>query len=150
MKLCFGVPADIDRWMALVTGVRAGFPGLETDEALQEHRSTVLRFMARKEAVCMKHGDEIAAVLLFSSKHSMICCLAVDPGYRRRGAASALLAEALSRLDRRRDITVSTFREGDDKAPAPRALYRKFGFVPDELVMELGYPCQKFILKSDC
>lgn len=148
MKLYYGAPSDIDRWMALVTAVRANFPGLETADALEDHKNTVLKFMARGEAICMKAGDEIAGVLLFSSKHSMICCLAVDPGYRRRGAASAMLTEALSRLDRRRDISLSTFREGDPLAAAPRALYRKFGFEPDELVTEFGYPNQKFILRN--
>jgi len=148
MKLCYGVPADIGRWMALVTGVRANFPGLETAEALEDHKNTVLKFMNRGEALCMKDGDEIAGVMLFSSKHSMICCLAVAPGYRRRGAASAMLAEALSKLGR--PVSVTTFREGDPIAAAPRALYRKFGFEPAELVVELGYPCQKFILKSGC
>lgn len=148
MKLCRGVPADIDRWMALVTGVRANFPGLETPESLEDHRNTVLRFMSRGEALCMKDGDEIAGVLLFSSKHSMICCLAVAPEYRRRGAASAMLTEALSSLRGHPEITVSTFREGDAKAPAPRALYKKFGFAEGELVEELGYPCQKFTLRN--
>lgn len=149
MQLHCGVPADIDRWMALVTGVRANFPGLETAEALEDHKNTVLKFMNRGEALCMKDGDEIAGVLLFSSKYNMICCLAVAPAYRRRGAASEMLKEALSRLDRSRDISVSTFREGDPKASAPRALYRKFRFEPDEFVVELGYPCQKFILKHN-
>lgn len=148
MKLCRGVPADIDRWMALVTGVRANFPGLETPESLEDHRNTVLRFMSRGEALCMKDGDEIAGVLLFSSKHSMICCLAVAPEYRRRGAASAMLREALSKLDSSQPICVTTFREGDEKGTAPRALYRKFGFIEDELCIELGYPCQKFILNG--
>ena len=148
MILQYGSPADIGRWMALVKRVRANFPGLETAEALEDHKNTVLRFMNRGEALCMKDGDEIAGVLLFSSKHSMICCLAVAPEYRRRGAASAMLAEALSKLSRSRDISVTTFREGDEKAPAPRALYEKFGFRPDELVTELGYPCQKFALKK--
>lgn len=148
MRLTYGTPADIDRWMALVERVRWNFPGLETPEAMDDHKNTVLRFMARGEAVCMKDGEEIAGVLLFSSKHSMICCLAVSPDYRRRGAASAMLTEALSKLDRSRDISVSTFREGDPWGTAPRALYKKFGFVEDELIIELGYPCQKFILKS--
>lgn len=146
MKLHYGTSADIDRWMALVTAVRANFPGLETAEALADHENTVLKFMNRGEAVCMKDGDEIAGVLLFSSKRSMICCLAVDPKYRRQGAASAMLTEALSRLDRSREITVSTFREGDPKAPAPRALYRRFGFVEGPLGVDLDYPTQEFIL----
>lgn len=147
MKLYYGEPTDIDSWMELVTSVRANFPGLETAEALEEHRKTVLKFMGRREAVCMKDGNEIAGVLLFSSKHSMICCLAVDPKYRRLGAASAMLTEALSVLGSR-EVSVTTFREGDPIAAAPRALYRKFGFEPDELVVELGYSCQKFILNG--
>lgn len=146
MQLHYGIPADIEPWMALVSRVRANFPGLETDEAIGEHKNTVLKFMNRSEALCMKDGNKIAGVLLFSSKHNMICCLAVAPEYRRKGAASAMLAEALSMLDRSRTITVTTFRDGDDKAPAPRALYHKFGFSEGELCIELGYPCQVFYL----
>ena len=147
MRLCYGVPADIDPWMALVTRVRANFPGLETEKAIEDHRNTVLKFMRRSEAICMKDGDTIAGVLLFSSKHNMICCLAVAPEYRRRGAASAMLTEALAHLDRSRTITVTTFREGDEKAPAPRALYKKYGFTEGEFCIELGYPCQIFNLQ---
>lgn len=148
MQLFYGTPADIAPWMALITRVRANFPGLETEEAIADHKNTVLKFMRRGEALCMKDGNAIAGVLLFSSKHSMICCLAVAPEYRRRGAASAMLREALSKLDSSQPICVTTFREGDEKGTAPRALYRKFGFIEDELCIELGYPCQKFILNG--
>ena len=58
----------------------------------------------------------------------MICCLAVDPEHRKRGIASVLLRKALDELDRSKDITVSTFRENDEKGIAPRALYRKSDF----------------------
>ena len=146
MQLCYGTPADIEPWMALVTRVRANFPGLETAEAIEDHKNTVLKFMARGEALCMKDGETIAGVLLFSSKRSMICCLAVAPEYRRRGAASAMLKEALGKLGR--PVTVTTFREGDPKAPAPRALYKRFGFEEGEMVIELGYPCQEFVLRA--
>ena len=76
----------------------------------------------------------------------MICCLVVDPDHRRSGIASALLDRALSELDRTREITVTTFRAGDTKGTAPRALYKKFGFVEGELVEEFGYPNQVFVL----
>ena len=45
-------PCDIDRWMALVEQVKDAFPGLETPEALAEHRGTVLDFMRRGGAIC--------------------------------------------------------------------------------------------------
>ena len=77
----------------------------------------------------------------------MICCLGVSPAYRRRRIASSLLTAALGQLDKTREITVSTFRENDNKGTAPRALYRKFGFTEDILIEEFGYPCQKFVLR---
>ena len=91
-----GKPADLESWMALVRDVRGNFPGLETEEALEEHRQTVLRFMEKEQALCVKRGDMVVGVLLFSKKHNMICCLAVAPETRRQGIGSALLEEALS------------------------------------------------------
>ena len=78
----------------------------------------------------------------------MICCLGVSPKCRRQGIATLLLSKALEQLDRTKDISVSTFREEDEKGTAPRALYKKFGFVEDDLIEEFGYPNQKFVLHS--
>ncbi len=147
MEVCFGTPADIDRWMNLVRRVSRDFPGLETEEDLEEHKQTVLKFMGKRQALCVKSDDQIQGVLLFSRNRNMICCLAVSPGSRRKGIASKLLETALGELDRGRDITVSTFREGDEKGTAPRALYRKFGFIEAELTEEFGYPNQVFVLE---
>ena len=141
-----GMQQDIDSWMELVKSVRWNFPGLETESALQEHRDTVLKFMEQKRAICVKDGKRIVGVLLFSCKYNMICCLAVSENYRNQGIGSKLLACALEKLDRTEPVTVSTFREEDEKGAAPRALYKKFGFVPDELIEEFGYPNQRFVL----
>lgn len=146
MQLFYGVPEDIEKWMCLVTRVRWNFPGLETQEKLNEHRATVLKFMGKRQAICVKDGNEIAGVMLFSRGHNMICCLAVSPEYRRRGVASVLMDEALANLDRTKEISVSTFRVDDAKGLAPRALYEKYGFVEDALVEEMDYPNQKYIL----
>lgn len=146
MKILCGSRGDIDAWMGLVREVSPVFPGLETEEALEEHKNTVLRFMDEKRALCVKIQAEIAGVLLFSVKHNMICCLAVSPAHRKEGIASALLAAALERLDASREIIVTTFREGDEKGIAARALYKKFGFKEGELVEEFGYPNQVFTL----
>lgn len=141
-----GTEQDIDSWMELVQSVRRTFPGLETEAALKEHRNTVLEFMNQKRAICVKAGNRIIGVLLFSTKYNMICCLAVSNEYRKQGIGSILLAYALEKLDRTQPITVSTFREEDEKGAAPRALYKKYGFIPDALIEEFGYPNQKFVL----
>lgn len=146
MEVLYGMPSDIDLWMGLVYDVSWNFPGLETQEKLEEHKKTVLRFMGKKQALCVKCGNEIVGVVLFSRRHNMICCLAVSSQYRRRGIASTLLENALKELNSDKDITVSTFRKNDEKGIAPRALYKKFGFLEDELIEEFGNPNQKFVL----
>ena len=148
MEVAYGTSRDIESWMELVQEVRWNFPGLETKEALEDHRQTVLRFMDERRALCVKDGESVIGVLLLSQKHNMICCLAVSPQYRRKGIASLLLKKALAKLDRTRNITVTTFRNDDEKGTAPRRLYQKFGFEEGKLLEEFGYPVQEFVLRS--
>ena len=146
MEVEFGKVSYIDSWMTLVRKVSWNFPGLETEEGIIDHRNTVLKFISKNQAICVRENNRVIGVLLFSRYHNMICCLAVDPDFRRQGIASMLIEKALQELDRNRDITVSTFREDDEKGRAPRALYKKFGFKEGELTVEFGYPNQVFIL----
>ena len=146
MEAAFGDKSRIDSWVRLVRAVSGGFPGLETEESLDEHKQTVLKFMNKKQALCVRNKGTVVGVLLFSRSRNMICCLAVDPEHRKQGLASILLRKALDELDRSKEITVSTFRDNDDKGIAPRALYRKFGFQEGEMTEEFGYPNQVFVL----
>ena len=148
MAVQYGTLQDIDSWMQLVQRVRWNFPGLETAAALDDHRKTVLRFMSENRALCVKDAEKVVGVLLLSKKHNMICCLAVAPEYRRNGIASALLEKALAELDSSRDITVTTFRDNDEKGIAPRALYKRFGFAEEKLMIENDYPVQRFVLRG--
>ena len=45
MEISLAKNQDIDAWMNLVYKVKENFPGLETEDALNEHRSTVLAFI---------------------------------------------------------------------------------------------------------
>lgn len=146
MQLFYGVPEDIENWMKLVNQISWNFPGLETQEKLDKHKAAVLKFMNRRQAICVKVGGEIVGVMLFSRSHNMICCLGVSPNYRRCGIASMLMDEALQNLDRSKEISVSTFRADDEKGLAPRAFYEKYGFTEDALMEDMDYPTQKYIL----
>lgn len=53
MQLNYGIPEDIEKWMRLVTQVRGSFPGLETQAALDDHRATILKFMDKRQAICV-------------------------------------------------------------------------------------------------
>lgn len=149
MKAEYGTSLDIESWMELVQLVSWNFPGLETESDTEDHKRTVLRYMGENRALCVKLEDKVVGVLLISKKHNMICCLAVAPEYRRSGIANVLLKKALSELDRSRDITVTTFRDNDEKGIAPRALYKKFGFVEEKLMVENDYPVQRFVLRGN-
>lgn len=138
---------DINSWMELVKEVRTSFPGLETEESLKEHQETVLEFIKARAAICIKDGEKISSVLLFSKEHNLICFLAVLPQYRKRGYASELMKTALMNLDKRKEIYVSTFRTDDEKGAAPISLYKKFGFTEGKLTQEFGYPTQEYVLK---
>lgn len=136
---------DIDSWMKMVELVKQNFPGLEMDS----YRQTVMECMENRTALCVKHGSEIAGILLFSYHFQCLACLAVHPNHRNEGIASALMEKMISLFPADMDISVTTFRENDSKGIAPRALYKKFGFAEDELYTEFGYPVQKFILHKN-
>ena len=139
-------PCEIDRWMALVDRVKDAFPGLETREALAEHRRTVLGFMERNAALCARFDGKIVGALLFSREDSMLCFLAVDPGFRRRRIAEKLVQRMLHHLDADRAVTVTTYHAGVPEGRAARAFYRHLGFVEGRLTEEFGSPVQEFVL----
>ncbi len=72
ISIDFSAPNDIKTQMRLVRKVNSSFPGLETEEALTEHRQTVLDFTSRQGAICAKQDDEIVGALLFSKGNSML------------------------------------------------------------------------------
>lgn len=142
-------PTVIDSWMELVEKVRDLFPGFETERQMDDYRRSVERGIANRNAICAMDGERVAGFILFSSELNMLCHMAVDPDCRRLGIASRMLERMIAELDRERDISVITFREGDPKGDAPRAVYRRFGFEEDALCYKFGYPEQRFVLRAN-
>ena len=147
-RIAYAGLANLASWMELMGVMRENFPGLETQAALEEYEKTVMKNIARKSAVCALDGDRVVGLILFSVNQNRLSQLAVHPDYRRRGIASQMIALMLEKLDRRRDIVVTTFREGDEKGRAARALYSRLGFRPGNLGYSMDYPVQDFILPA--
>ena len=147
MEIGLGRAAEIDEWMGLVRRVRDNFPGLETEEALEAHRETVLAFMDGNAAIRAKSGGRIVGILLFARAEQMLCFLAVDPACRRQHIAEQMVTYMLTFLDPQKEVVVTTYREGAPEGAAARAFYKRMGFADGRLTEEFGSPVQEFVLK---
>ena len=147
MNIQLAKPEHIDAWMALVEQVRDAFPGLETAEAMAEHRATVLKFMQSSSAIWAVDAGRVIGTLLFSRENSVLCFLAVDPIYRRQHIARQMVDFMLTQMEDGKDITVTTYREGNPSGIAARAFYKRLGFSEGKLTEEFGSPVQEFVLK---
>ena len=136
--------SDRTEWLALVRRVSENFPGLDMDE----YAATLKKNISRGTALCVREGGRIIGILLYSPARHCLSGMAVDPDFRRRGIASALIADMLCRMPAG-EVSVTTFREDDEKGKAPRALYSRLGFAPAELFTEFDYPVQRFLLRRD-
>ncbi len=147
MMIKLATEQDIDKWMYLVDKVKSSFPGLESQEALDEHRNTVLDFISNGCAICAKTGNKIIGTLLFSKKANMLCFLAVDAEYRKQHIAEKMFSYMFDLMDSEKDITVRTYRADVPEGIPARMFYKKMGFVEGKLTEEFGSPVQEFVLK---
>ncbi len=147
MKIELATKEDIDNWMALVGKVKGSFPGLEAEEALDEHRHTVLEFMDKSSAICAKTGNKIVGTLLFAKETNTLCFLAVDREYRRQHIAETMFTYMLTLMDSEKDITVTTYRADVLEGIPARMFYKRMGFSEGKLTEEFGSPVQEFVLK---
>jgi len=138
----FAEEDDIPRWMDLVRLVVDGFPFLIEDEYLEvlKHR------IGTAQALIVKDGGTAAGVMLFSHDSASIDFLGVHPLYRQTDVAKSLLDEvAYELLNGTREISITTYREGDKADTGHRNAVQSLGFTESELLVEFGYPTQRFL-----
>jgi len=143
ITLRFAEARDVEKWMELVHLVADDFPGL----ILEDYKKILAQSIAMQNAFLASQAETIIGVLMFNRQENEISFLAVHPQFRQQGVARGLLNFLLSLLPPSTDIHVTTYRAGDPKGVAARALYKNLGFTEGELLLEFGYPTQKFILK---
>ena len=103
--------------------------------------------MNTESAICAKIGDRIVGVLLFSKENGMLCFLAVAKEYRRQHIAEKMVSYMLAFMDSKKDVVVTTYRDGVPEGIAARAFYRSLGFTEGKMKEEFGSPVQEFVLK---
>lgn len=144
-EITFATEADIPCWMGLVRLVIDGFPNLHEDEYIQ-----VLKQKIRaKEALILKDGMAAVGILLFSYESGSIDFMGSHPLYRKKGIPRALLDKVMDELLKDREISITTYREGDKADTGQRREIKQLGFAEAELLVEYGYPTQRFILQKE-
>ncbi|HPT70357.1 MAG TPA: helix-turn-helix domain-containing protein [Syntrophomonas sp.] len=137
--------ADIPAWMDLVHLAIDGFPYLEEDEYL-----TVLkRYIAGQGALLMTESGIAVGGMMINCETGSIDFLAVHPFYRKQGISHDFLQVALSELLKHKEISITTFREGDKADTGYRRALKELGFAEAELLTEFGYPTQRMVLPRE-
>ena len=143
-EIFYAALTDIPDWMNFVSLVIDGFPCLDWDSHLEQ----VKLHIQQRQALMMRDSSTIIGAAAFSYQNGSIDFLAVHPQYRQYGIGKAFLDFILPLLSGR-EVSITTFREGDKADPGQRAEYQRLGFAEAELLTEFGYPTQRMILRPE-
>ena len=143
--ICFATEADIPVWMELTRLSVDGFPYL--DEA--EHTENLKRYIADKGALLMIEDGACIGGMLLCHETGSIDFLAVHPLHRKQGVVKDFLDTALIELIENKEISITTFREGDKADTGYRKALKELGFAEAELLTEFGYPTQRMVLPRE-
>lgn len=136
---------DIPCWMTLVRLVVNGFPYLNEKEYME-----VLKQKIRTgQALILKDGAIAIGVMLFTYDTGSIDFMGSHPLYGKKGIPKAFLSKVMGELLKGKEISITTYREGDRADTGQRREIKGLGFAEAELLVEYGYPTQRFIMKED-
>ena len=144
-NIAFASEEDIPAWMELVRLVIDGFPNLQEDEYMGELR----RYISSKQALIAMDGTVAVGIMLFSYQTGSIDFMGTHPLYRKKGLPKAFFDKVIGKLIKDKDITITTYREGDKADTGHRQMIQGLGFAEAELLVEFGYPTQRFILPKE-
>ena len=142
MLIRWATEKDLPMWSALATEVSPtfGYSGkMGTDpEFLSYAQSKVNKYEALTAVDYISGGN--MGFIGFSRTNNRISWFAVFEKYRTKGVGGRLLKTALRQLDAAREISVTTFCDGDLPGAPARAIYSKFGFADREIATHGGLP----------
>ena len=144
-NVTFAAEDDIPCWMELVRLVIDGFPHLHEDE----YEAILRQKIRTKQALILKDGNCAVGAMLFSYQTGAIDFMGVHPLYRKRGIPKAFLEKVMTELLNGKEISITTFREGDKADTGHRREIQDLGFAEAELLIEFGYPTQRFVLNRE-
>ena len=136
---------DIPEWMELVRLVIDGYPYLDETDYIRKLK----RAICQKRALILEKKKETLGVLCFSRKTGEIEFLGVHPQYRNVGIQRLFLEVLLETYLPEQKISITTYRRKDRADTGYRRELLELGFAERELLVEYGYPVQRFVYPPD-
>ena len=140
--ICFAEKSDILIWMDLMRLVIDGYPVMNEEDYLNE----ITRHIEEKHALVLKDGGILVGAMAFSDNPSCIDFLGIHPQYRKQDIQKLFLDVLLETYLPGKEISMTTYREGDKADTGHRELLKNLGFAERELMIEYGYPTQRFAI----
>ena len=141
--ICIARVEDIPAWMDLMRLVIDGYPAMDEADYLKE----ITRAMEENRALILKACDILIGAMIFSKIANSIEFLGIHPQYRNQKIQKLFLEVLLETYLPGQEISMTTYREGDKADTGHRDLLKCLGFAERELLIEYGYPTQRFVLK---
>lgn len=141
----FAEPGDIPAWMELVRLVIDGYLHLQEEEYVQRLKEYIIR----KEALILKANDRAAGVMAFSYETGGIEFFGIHPQFRRRNLAKLFFRKLMEEILPGQALSMTTYRAGDRADTGYRKMLAELGFAERELLVEFGYPTQRFELPPE-
>ena len=144
-NITYAQESDIPCWMELVRLVIDGFPHLNEKKYIQTLRERI----SERQALILKDGETAVEIMIFSHETGSIEFLGSHPLYRKLGIAKAFLNKVMDELLGSKEISITTYRAGDRADTGHRREIKSLGFAEAELLVEFGYPTQRFVLSKE-
>ena len=141
--ICIARVEDIPAWMDLMRLVIDGYPVMDEEDYLKE----ITRAIEEERALILKEGNVLIGAMTFSKTAGSIGFLGIHPQYRNQKIQKLFLEVLLETYLPGQEISMTTYREGDKADTGYRDLLKNLGFAERELLIEYGYPTQRFVLK---
>ena len=135
---------DIPSWMELLRLVVDGYPVLDETDYLYKLKI----FIKNKQALVLKDEKSLIGAMAFRAPPCSIEFIGVHPQYRKRGIQKLFIDTLLEDYCPEQDICITTYRNGDKADTGYRKELQKLGFAERELLVEFGYPTQRFVLSA--
>ena len=139
--ICIARVEDIPAWMDLMRLVIDGYPAMDEADYLKE----ITRAMEENRALILKACDILIGAMIFSKIANSIEFLGIHPQYRNQKIQKLFLEVLLETYLPGQEISMTTYREGDKADTGHRDLLKCLGFAERELLIEYGYPTQRFV-----